>query len=331
MEFSAMVAREADGGIVLDRERVGEDFLGTGEVTIKVHYSSANYKDALAITPRGGVVRQYPIIPGIDLTGEVVASETDEFAPGDLVIAHGYDLGVSRNGGFAEYARVPAEWTVRLEGLSTRDAAAIGTAGFTAALSVQRLLGHGLTPDDGPVLVTGANGGVGSVAVDLLSTLGFEIHASTGNTGAADRLADLGANEVIGRLPEDPDAKPRPLGKARWAAAVDSVGGKSLAYILSSIGYGGAVAASGLTGGAELPTTVLPFILRGVSLLGVDSVALPIEERRALWTALGAELRPRHLDTIAAVAPITEVNQVLAAIKDGGHTGRTVLEVAGAF
>lgn len=326
-----MVARESDSGIVLDQERVGEDFLGTGEVTIKVHYSSANFKDALAITPRGGVVRQYPIIPGIDITGEVVASETDEFTVGDQVVAHGYDLGVSRNGGFTEYTRVPADQTVRLNGLSTRDAAAIGTAGFTAALSVQRLLGHGLTPDDGPVLVTGANGGVGSVAVDLLSKLGYEIVASTGNTAAADRLADLGANEVIGRLPEDPDAKPRPLGKARWAAAVDSVGGKSLAYVLSAIGYGGAVAASGLTGGTDLPTTVMPFILRGVALLGIDSVALPIADRRALWTALGNELRPQHLDTIATVTPITQATEVLSAIKNGTHTGRTILEVAGAF
>ncbi|WP_336084545.1 acrylyl-CoA reductase family protein [Nocardia sp. SSK8] len=331
MNFSAMVARESEGGIVLAREQVGEDFLGAGEVTIKVHFSSANYKDYLAITPRGGVVRDYPIVPGIDLAGEVIASETEEFAVGDQVIAHGYELGVARNGGFAEYARVPAEWVVRLDGLSTREAATIGTAGFTAALSVQALLDHGLTPDDGAVLVTGATGGVGSVAIDILSGLGFEVIASTGKTDAGDLLAEIGANEVIGRLPLDPDAKPRPLNKANWAAAVDSVGGASLAHVLSAIGYGGAVAASGLTGGADLPTTVLPFILRGVSLLGIDSVFLPIAKRRELWTALGKQLRPQHLSTIESYAPITEVGEVLQSIKAGGHSGRTVIGVAGEF
>ncbi|MFC4123872.1 oxidoreductase [Nocardia rhizosphaerae] len=331
MDYFAMVARESDGGITLAREQVGEEFLGTGEVTIKVHYSSANYKDLLAITPRGGVVRNYPIVPGIDLTGEVIASESDDFATGDQVVAHGYELGVSRNGGFAEYARVPAEWVVRLDGLSTRDAAAIGTAGFTAAMSVQALLDNGLTPDDGAVLVTGATGGVGTVAVDILSGLGFEVIASTGKTDAGDLLAEIGANEVIGRLPLDPDAKPRPLDKATWASAVDSVGGASLAHVLSRIGYGGAVAASGLTGGADLPTTVLPFILRGVRLLGIDSVFLPIAERRALWTALGKDLRPQHLSTIESLTPITEVNAVLQSIKNGTHSGRTVISVAGEF
>ncbi|MFQ6397006.1 oxidoreductase [Nocardia sp. KC 131] len=331
MEFWAMVAQESDSGIALERRLVNEDFLGPGDVTIKVHYSSANFKDGLAITPGGGVVRKYPIIPGIDLTGEVVSSEDDSFAPGDLVVAHGYDIGVSHHGGFAEYARVPADWVVRLDGLSPRDAAALGTAGFTAALSVQGLLDRELTPETGAVLVTGATGGVGSVAIDILSGLGFEVIASTGKTDAADLLAELGANEVIGRLPEDPDAKPRPLAKARWAGAVDSVGGKSLAYILSATGYGGAVAVSGLTGGAGLPTTVMPFILRGVDLLGIDSAYVPIEKRRALWTRLGNELRPRHLSTIEHFAPIIEAERVLRSIQGGTHSGRTVFGVAGEF
>jgi putative YhdH/YhfP family quinone oxidoreductase len=220
---------------------------------------------------------------------------------------------------------------VKLDGLTTRAAAAIGTAGFTAALSVQALLAHGLTPDAGPVLVTGATGGVGAVAVDLLGGLGFEVVASTGKPDAADLLADLGANIVIGRLPEDPEAKPRPLNKARWAAAVDSVGGKSLAHVLSAISYGGAVAASGLTGGSDLPTTVLPFILRGVALLGIDSVQLPIERRRALWARLGGDLLPAHLSQIENFAPVTRAEEVLQAIRDGHHTGRTVLGVAGEF
>lgn len=331
MEFWAMVAHESDSGIVLTRQQVGEDFLGPGDVTIKVHYSSANYKDGLAITKGGGVVRDYPIVPGIDLVGEVVESADDDFAPGDQVIAHGYDIGVAHNGGFAEYARVPAEWVVKLDGLSLRDAAALGTAGFTAALSVQALLDRGLLPDAGPVLVTGATGGVGSVSIDILSGLGFEVIASTGKTDANDLLSEIGANEVIGRLPEDPNAKPRPLTKARWAAAVDSVGGASLAYVLSAIGYGGVVAASGLTGGAELPTTVMPFILRGVTLEGIDSVNLPIDRRREVWAQLGKELRPQHLSALENYAPITDVERVLHSIRDGSHRGRTVLGVMGEF
>lgn len=327
-----MVAHQSDdGGIVLAREQVGEDFLGPGTVTIKVHYSSANFKDGLAITPRGGVVRDYPIIPGIDLTGEVVASEDPAFAVGDEVVAHGYEIGVAHNGGFAEYARVPAEWVVKLEGLSTREAAALGTAGFTAALSVQALLDRGLSTGDGPVLVTGATGGVGSVAVDILSGLGFEVTASTGKTDAGELLSTLGAAAVIGRLPEDPEAKPRPLGKAHWAAAVDSVGGKSLAHILSTVRYGGAVAVSGLTGGTELPTTVMPFILRGVGLLGIDSVNHPIEQRRELWARLGKDLKPRHLSQLENAASVSEAESVLRAIREGHHTGRTVLAVTGGF
>ncbi|MEV6254193.1 zinc-binding dehydrogenase, partial [Nocardia sp. NPDC051911] len=215
--------------------------------------------------------------------------------------------------------------------LSLRDAAALGTAGFTAALSVQALLDRGLMPDAGPVLVTGATGGVGSVSIDILSGLGFEVIASTGKTDANDLLSEIGANEVIGRLPEDPNAKPRPLTKARWAAAVDSVGGASLAYVLSAIGYGGAVAASGLTGGAELPTTVMPFILRGVTLEGIDSVNLPIERRREVWAQLGKELRPQHLSTLENYAPITDVERVLHSIRNGSHRGRTVLGVMGEF
>ncbi|WP_280367925.1 oxidoreductase [Nocardia wallacei] len=331
MQFWAMVAHETDGGVELVREEVGDDFLGPGTVTIKVHFSSANFKDGLAVTPGGGVVRGYPIIPGIDVTGEVVASEDPAFAPGDQVIAHGYDIGVAHNGGFAEYARVPAEWVVKLDGLTTREAAALGTAGFTAALSVQALLDRGLTPDAGPVLVTGATGGVGTVAVDILAGLGFEVVASTGKTDAGERLAALGAKSVLGRLPEDPDAKPRPLAKAQWAGAVDSVGGKSLAHVLSTIRYGGTAAVSGLTGGTGLPTTVMPFILRGVALLGIDSVQFPIDQRRELWARLGKDLKPRHLSDYENYAPVTGAAEVLDAIRAGRHSGRTVLGVAGEF
>ncbi|WP_433669436.1 oxidoreductase [Nocardia sp. CA-136227] len=330
MGFQAMVARESDNGIALIREEVADDFLMPGDVTIKVHFSSANYKDGLAITPRGGVVRQYPLIPGIDLTGEVVSSTDPEFAPGDLVVAHGYDIGVAHHGGFAEYARVPAGWVVKLDGLTPREAAAIGTAGYTAAMSVQALLDRGVTPNSGPVLVTGATGGVGTVAVDILAGLGFEVIASTGKLGATELLSTLGASSVIGRLPAEGE-KPRALGKAQWAAAVDSVGGESLAHILSTVKYGGAVAVSGLTGGADLPTTVMPFILRGVSLLGIDSAHFPIADRRDLWSRLAKDLKPQHLSLLENYAPITEAESVLRSILDGTHSGRTVLGVAGEF
>ncbi len=331
MAFLAMVAHETDNGVTLAREEVGDDFLGPGNVTIRVHFSSANYKDLLAITPGGGVVRNYPIIPGIDITGEVLESQDAQFAPGDRVVAHGYGIGVSQNGGFAELARVPAEWVVKLDGLTTREAAALGTAGFTAAMSVQALLDRGLTPGTGPVLVTGATGGVGTVAVDILAGRGFEVVASTGKSDAGELLSALGAKIIIGRLPEDPDAKPRPLGKAHWAGAVDSVGGKSLAHVLSTIEYGGSAAVSGLTGGSGLPTTVLPFILRGVSLLGIDSVQFPIADRRKLWARLGNDLKPQHLSLLENYAPITEAESVLHAIRAGNHSGRTVLGVAGEF
>ncbi|MFF0634053.1 oxidoreductase [Nocardia sp. NPDC004151] len=330
MGFQAMVAQESDSGIALIREEVADDFLMPGDVTIKVHFSSANYKDGLAITPRGGVVRQYPLIPGIDLAGEVVSSTDPEFAPGDLVVAHGYDIGVAHHGGFAEYARVPAGWVVKLDGLTPREAAAIGTAGYTAAMSVQALLDRGLTPDSGPVLVTGATGGVGTVAVDILSGLGFEVVASTGKLGASELLSALGATSVIGRLPAEGE-KLRALGKAQWAAAVDSVGGESLAHILSTVKYGGAVAVSGLTGGSDLPTTVMPFILRGVSLLGIDSAHFPIAQRRDLWARLAKDLKPQHLSLLENYAPITEAESVLRSILDGTHSGRTILGVAGEF
>ena len=274
--FQALIARQHDDSIEAAVETLDESELPPGEVTVRVHYSSVNYKDALALTPKGGVVRNYPIAPGIDLTGEVVSSESDEFAVGDLVLAHGYEIGTGRHGGYAEYARIPADWVVKLGALSPREGAAIGTAGFTAAMSVQALQQHGITPDDGLIVVTGATGGVGSVSIDLLSAAGYQVVASTGKPDAADRLKALGAAQVIGRLPEDPEAKPRPLGKTRWAGAVDCVGGATLADVLSTVQYGGAVAASGLTGGASLQTTVMPFILRSVALLGIDSVQMPI-------------------------------------------------------
>ncbi|WLP91279.1 acryloyl-CoA reductase [Gordonia sp. NB41Y] len=309
---------------VIERERVA---LGAGELRIRVTHSSVNFKDALAFTPGGGVVRDYPIVPGIDVAGTVIESASPDFAVGAEVIAHGYEIGTARDGGYAQEAVVPADWTVALEGLTPREAATIGTAGFTAAMSVAAILDWGVTPESGPIIVTGATGGVGSAAIDLLAARGFEVVASSGKPAATDRLHGLGAAEVIGRLPLDPDARPRALGRARWAGAVDCVGGAALADILSTTRYGGVVTASGLTGGSGLATTVMPFILRGVGLLGIDSVEMPIEARRALWKRIEDDLRPRKLDQIGVDLPVGEIPTVVDALRRGEFTGRAVIDL----
>ena len=329
--FKALLARQDGDQITAAIETLEPTQLGDGDVTIRVAYSSVNYKDALALTPRGGVVREYPVVPGIDLTGEVIESSSPEFAVGDEVLAHGYEIGTGRHGGYGEYVRLPADQVVALGALTPHEGAAIGTAGFTAAMSVEALVRHGIRPEDGPILVTGATGGVGSVSVDLLAAAGYEVVASTGKPEAAGHLKALGAAEVIGRLPEDPDAKPRPLGKTRWAGAVDCVGGATLADVLSTLKYGGAVAASGLTGGAGLNTTVMPFILRGVALLGIDSVQLPIDPRRALWERLGGTGKPQHLADVTHDVDIKDVVEVIDQVRAGKYSGRAVVRVAGGF
>ncbi len=329
--FNALVARESNGSITLMAEEVDEAELGPGEVTIRVEYSGVNFKDALAVTPRGGAVSTYPLVPGIDLAGEVVTSEQDAFKPGDKVLAHGYGIGISQSGGYAEMARVPASWVVPLTTMTTREAAAIGTAGYTAALSVEALAARGLRPGSGPVLVTGATGGVGSIGIDLLAGLGYDVVASTGKPDAESLLKELGASSVIARLPEDPEAPARPLGTELWAAAVDCVGGATLAHVLSTLRYGGMVAASGVTGGPTLPATVLPFILRGVALLGIDSVNVPIEQRRALWARLESDLHPRHLERVTHEIAVSDVAEVLGQVIRGKHLGRAMVRVAGGF
>ncbi|HTX93875.1 MAG TPA: acryloyl-CoA reductase [Mycobacterium sp.] len=329
--FHALVARQDGDRVTTSVETLSRADLPPGEVTIRVLYSSVNFKDALAVTPGGGVVRNYPVVPGIDLTGEVVESQSPDFAVGDAVLAHGYQIGTGHHGGYAEYARLPADQVVALGALSPHAGAAIGTAGFTAAMSVQALMNWGIQPGDGSVVVTGASGGVGSVSVDLLAAAGYRVVASTGKEKAAELLKELGAAEVIGRLPEDPDAEPRPLAKARWAGAVDCVGGATLADVLSAIDYGGAVAASGLTGGAALHTTVMPFILRGVALLGMDSVLMPIGPRRKLWALLGDSLRPRHLKALTSDVDVKDVVDVLDQVRAGKFSGRAVVRVAEGF
>jgi acrylyl-CoA reductase (NADPH) len=293
-------------------------------VLVEVHWSGVNYKDGLASTPKGRVARISPIVPGIDLAG-VLVEGTADFPAGTEVVVHGYDLGVARHGGYAEYARVPAEWIVPLPtGLTLREAMVLGTAGYTAALSVVALEDHGLTPAAGPVLVTGATGGVGSTAVGMLAARGYEVVAGTGKPDSEAYLRSLGASRVVPREElNQPNAKPLEV----WAGAVDCVGGVTLGNILRRTMLGGAVAASGLTGGADLPTSVHPFILRGVSLLGIDSVTTPIERRREVWARMGADLKPRGLEAIGHDVGLEGLPAVLDAILQGGLTGRAVVDV----
>ena len=329
--FRAYVATKQDDRVDRQLTTLSEGDLPEGPVTVRVAWSSVNYKDGLATIPKGRVARISPLVPGVDLAGEVVQSEAPEVPVGQEVVVHGYELGVSHHGGFAEYARVPAEWVVPLpEGLSARQAMAMGTAGYTAALSVHLLEERGgLEPGAGPVLVTGATGGVGSTAVSILAGRGYEVVASSGKAGEHDYLRELGAAEVISR-DETSAASERPLESQRWAGAVDAVGGSTLAYILRTLRIGGSVAASGNTGGFKLETTVLPFILRGASLLGADSVNTPIELRRRLWGRIATDLRPRGLEeSIAREIGLDELEPVLDAILRGEVRGRTVVSLGG--
>jgi acrylyl-CoA reductase (NADPH) len=327
--FRAFVAERRDDDTV---DRGVRSFAATdlpeGEVAIRVDWSSVNYKDALATIADGKVARISPLIPGIDLAGEVVSSTDPVFSPGQSVLAHGYDVGVARHGGYAEYARVPAGYVVPLPaGLTTREAMAIGTAGFTAAMSVAALGDRGLRPGDGPVLVTGASGGVGSSAVAILAGLGHEVWAATGKADEEPRLRSLGAAGIVPRDEVTADSA-RPLESARWAGAVDSVGGATLPYVLRTLRPGAAVASSGNAGGPKLATTVLPFILRGVALLGMDSSAVPIEARRALWGRLGSDLRPKGLGEGVTEVTLETLEPALDGILAGAARGRWVVRVS---
>lgn len=328
--YRALVVNKTDAGFTAGVQELPLAELPAGDVAIRVAYSGVNYKDGLALTPDGRIIRSYPMVPGIDLSGTVTASSDSRFTAGDKVLVTGYDLGVAHPGGLAEAARVPAGWVVKLpNGLSLREAMAIGTAGFTAALSVHRLEENGVAPANGPVLVSGATGGVGSTAVGMLAGLGYTVAASTGKASEHDFLRGLGATEILSR--EEVSAKSdRPLEKERWAAGVDPVGGDTLAYLLRTTKYGGAVASSGLTGGTALTTTVLPFILRAVSLLGIDSVQCPAPLRERLWQRLAADLKPRGLsDSIAHEVALDDVPTIAATILTGGVRGRTVVRIGG--
>ncbi|SDY56560.1 putative quinone oxidoreductase, YhdH/YhfP family [Modestobacter sp. DSM 44400] len=325
---SALVADSSGDETELSLRDLPLTDLGTGDVLVAVAWSSVNYKDGLASTKRGRVARISPLVLGIDLAGTVVEPGTSGLAVGQPVLAHGYDLGVAHHGGYSQYARVPAGWVVPLpSGLTARQAMTLGTAGFTAALSVLALEDHGLEPGAGPVLVTGATGGVGSVAVSILAARGHQVAAVTGKADAHDWLRALGATDVIDRGAVA-DAS-RPLNKETWAGAVDCVGGDVLASVVSSLRYGAAVAASGNTAGTALPTTVFPFILRGVALLGIDSVQCPIDRRREVWQRLATDLLPPTLDQLASSeVALDAVPDALSRILAGGSRGRVLVRIA---
>jgi acrylyl-CoA reductase (NADPH) len=331
--FRAYVAEKVDAPDGAARvERGVRDFPATdlppGEVEVRVGWSSVNYKDGLATRADGKVARISPIIPGIDLAGRVVASSDAGIPVGTSVVAHGYDLGVARHGGYSEYQRVPAGWVVPLaDGLTERDAMAIGTAGFTAAMSVVSLEERGLKPGDGPVLVTGASGGVGGTALAILADLGYEVWAATGKPDEADRLRGLGAAGILTR--DEVTAEGKPLESERWAGAVDAVGAATLPYVLRTLRTGAAVAASGNASGPKLDTTVFPFILRGVALLGMDSAQLAIDRRRAIWDRLATDLRPRSLGEHVTEVELETLDDALDAILAGEARGRWVVRVGG--
>ena len=314
------------GGMVVDATL---DELSAGEVVIAAAYSSVNYKDALAATGAAKILKRLPIVGGIDVAGTVASSSDPRFREGDPVVVTGYDLGVANDGGYAAYVRVPADWVVKIPaGLTLRDAMTLGTAGFTAALSVIRLEQHGLTPGSGSVIVTGATGGVGSLAVAILAGLGYQVTAMTGKDAEHDYLRSLGAADVVPRTLAQ--ASPRPLEKMMWAGAVDPVGGDTLAWLTKTMNYGAGIANSGLTGGVELHTTVVPFILRGVSLLGIDSVMCPMAPRLEVWRRLAADMKP-PADTLASIAreiDLAGLPGAFATLAAGRARGRFLVRVS---
>jgi len=328
-KFKAYRIFEEDGKVASRFVELQLDELDPGEVVIKVAYSSVNFKDALAATGTGKIIRRFPCNGGIDLSGTVEESSDPRFKSGDAVIATSYDIGVSRDGGYAEYCRVPADWVVPMPaGLDAYSAMVLGTAGFTAGLAVARMEHEGLKPANGPVIVDGATGGVGSVAVDILAGAGYNVVALTGKAAETDYLKKLGAPEVM--LRSDLDlAKIRPLGKETWAGAVDNLGGDILSWIASTMKTGGALASIGLAASHEFKTTVMPFILRGVSLVGIDSVNAGMEVRKNVWQRLATDLKPRHLDDMAVPIAFDDLAGAFDNILKGQAKGRTVVKIGG--
>ena len=324
--FKAIRIDKADKGTTAALTQFDEADLMEGDVTVRVEWSTVNYKDGLAVTGRAPVVRRFPMIGGIDFAGTVEQSTHPQWKAGDKVICNGWGQGETHLGAYAEKARVKGDWLVRLPaGMSARDAMAIGTAGYTAMLAVLALERHGLTPASGPVVVTGAAGGVGSVAIAVLSKLGYHVIASTGRMSETEYLKNLGATEVIDR--NELTAPAKPLARERWAGGVDSVGTTTLANLLSMTTYGGAIAACGLAGGMDLPTSVAPFILRGVCLLGIESVMCPIELRKTAWNRLVSDMDPGKLAEITHEIGLDQVIDTAAKILAGQVRGRIVVKI----
>jgi len=327
--FKAILLEESDGKVTAQLTELDESELPEEEVTVAVEYSTLNYKDGMVLNGLGRLVRSYPHIPGVDFAGTVEASSNAAFKPGDKVILTGWRVGEMHWGGFSEKARVKADWLVPLpEGLTTKRAMAIGTAGFTAMLAVMALEKHGVSPDKGEVLVTGAAGGVGSVAIAVLHKLGYRVAASTGRPETHEYLKGLGATTIIDRA-EIATPSGRPLDKERWAGCIDSVGGATLACVLPQIAYRGSVASVGLAGGNKLETTVIPFLLRGVNILGIDSVMSPPEERREAWARLARDLPMEKLDALIHDAKLADLFALGGDILKGRVRGRVVVDVKG--
>ena len=321
------VSRDQDKKQSVDIVNLTEGDLMEGDVTVKVEATTVNYKDGLAITGKSPVIRHWPMVPGIDLVGTVTKSENAEFKPGDQVLLNGWGVGETHWGAYASMARLKGEWLIPLpDGLTPQQAMAVGTAGYTAMLSIMALERQDVTPDKGPVIVTGANGGVGSVAIAILSQLGYHVIASTGRPNEAGFLTELGAAEIIDRT--ELSEPGRPLGKERWAGGVDAVGSHTLANVLAQTQYGGAVTCCGLAQGFDLPATVMPFILRGVSLLGIDSVMAPRPMRRTAWQRIAADLDRDKLDKITTTIGFGDIIETANAITEGKIRGRVVVDMA---
>jgi acrylyl-CoA reductase (NADPH) len=326
-DFTALMLHEESGTVTPRIERVDETALPAGDVTVAVEYSTLNYKDGMILSGLGRLVRKYPHVPGVDFAGTIERSDSPDFKPGDEVVLTGWRVGEAQWGGYAQKARVKSSMLVKLpDGLSTKRAMALGTAGFTAMLAVMALERQGLKPGAGEVLVTGAAGGLGSVAIAVLARLGHQVTASTGRSATHDYLRGLGAGAIIDRalLAKAPE---RPLDSERWAGAIDAVGSTTLATILTQLKYRGSVAACGLAGGSDLPTTVMPFLLRGVNLLGIDSVMCPLPERRAAWERLVRDLPMDKLDAMTETVKLAALPQLAGAILKGETRGRVVVDV----
>ena len=329
MSFKALVVdKSGQSEASASLQTLTEDQLPSGNVTVAIEYSTVNYKDGLCLQPSGGgLVRNYPHVPGIDFAGTVHDSTDPRYQPGDNVVLTGWRVGETHWGGFAQRARVNADWLVPLpKGLTTKQAMAVGTAGFAAVLAVNALEQHGLNPDQGEVLVTGASGGVGSIATAILGNAGYQVAAVTSRPETADYLKSLGANRIVARQEIDTVSK-KPLESETWAGCVDPVGGDMLARVLGQMKYGGSVAAVGLAGGAKLPTTVIPFLLRGINLLGIDSVLQPYENRLRAWQRIATDLPLEKLDAMIRVAGLAEVPMLAAEILKGQIKGRVVIDV----